>query len=116
AAGSRCGPVRRRSSWQFVARYPRSVPRLLADLSPLRESRDYRLLFGGQLVSYLGRQLTVVAIPIQVFRITHSSLAVGLTGLAALGPLVGLSLAGGAIADAVDRRRLLLVTQLLLAA
>ena len=79
-------------------------------------SRDYRLLFTGNAVSYLGRQLTVVAIPFQVFTITRSSLAVGMIGLATVVPLVTLSLAGGAIADAVDRRKLLLVTQLLSAA
>lgn len=79
-------------------------------------SRDYRLLFTGSAVSYLGRQLTVVAIPFQVFTITRSSLAVGMIGLATVVPLVTLSLAGGAIADAVDRRKLLLVTQLLSAA
>ncbi|HEX3623110.1 MAG TPA: MFS transporter, partial [Acidimicrobiales bacterium] len=60
--------------------------------------------------------LTVVAIPFQVFLITRSSLAVGMVGLAAVVPLVTLSLAGGAIADAVDRRKLLLVTQILSAA
>ncbi|HWI02295.1 MAG TPA: MFS transporter, partial [Acidimicrobiales bacterium] len=91
-------------------------PRLLVDLTPLRVSRDYRLLFTGNAVSYLGRQLTVVAIPFQVFTITGSSLAVGMIGLATVVPLVTLSLAGGAIADAVDRRKLLLVTQLLSAA
>lgn len=79
-------------------------------------SRDFRLLFTGSAVSYLGRQLTVVAIPFQVFTMTGSSLAVGMIGLATLVPLVTLSLAGGAIADAVDRRKLLLVTQLLSAA
>ena len=82
--------------------------RLLADISPLRESRDFRLLFIGNAVSYVGRQLTVVAIPYQVYLLTNSSLAVGLTGLASLGPLVIMSLVGGAIADAVDRRKLLL--------
>jgi MFS family permease len=97
-----------------MARPPR--PRLLADLTPLRVSRDYRLLFTGNAVSYLGRQLTVVAIPFQVFTITDSSLAVGMIGLATVVPLVTFSLAGGAIADAVDRRKLLLVTQLLSAA
>lgn len=99
-------------------RYPAGVarpsrPRLLADLTPLRASKDYRLLFLGGGVSQLGRQLTVVAIPYQVFLMTRSSLAVGLVGLATVGPLVTLSLAGGAIADAVDRRKILLVTQLL---
>ena len=90
-----------------MARQPR--PCLLADLTPLRVSRDYRLLFTGNAVSYLGRQLTVVAIPFQVFTITGSSLVVGVIGLATVVPLVTLSLAGGAIADAVDRRKLLLL-------
>jgi MFS family permease len=76
-------------------------------------SRDYRLLFTGNAVSYLGRQLTVVAIPFQVFTMTKSSLAVGMIGLVTLVPLVTLSLAGGAIADAMDRRKLLLITQIL---
>ncbi len=89
--------------------------RIFVDLSPLRESRDYRLLFGGEAVSWLGRQATVVAISYQVYVLTKSSLAVGLLGLANLGPLGAMSLAGGAIADAVDRRKLLLVTQVLLA-
>src|SRR5439155_1082423 len=62
------------------------------------------------------RQITVVALPYQVYLITRSSLMVGLLALAQAGPLVVFSLAGGAIADAVDRRRLLLLTQLLLAA
>ncbi len=94
----------------------RGNPRLFADLSPLRESRDFRLLFAGGGVSHLGRQLTVVAIPYQVFLMTKSSLAVGMVGLVTVVPLVTLSLAGGAIADAMDRRRLLLVTQILSAA
>lgn len=91
-------------------------PRLLADLTSLRVSRDFRLLFAGNSVSYLGRQLTVVAIPYQVFTITDSSLAVGMIGLVTVVPLVALSLAGGAIADAMDRRKLMLVTQVLSAA
>jgi MFS family permease len=91
-------------------------PRLLVDLTPLRASRDFRLLFAGNSVSYLGRQLTVVAIPYQVFTITDSSLAVGMIGLVTLLPLVTFSLAGGAIADAMDRRKLLLITQVLSAA
>lgn len=89
--------------------------RVFTDITPLRVSRDYRLLFTGQMVTWLGRQLTVVAVPIQVYDLTGSSFAVGLTGAAALGPLIVLSLAGGAIADAVDRRKLLIVTQVLLA-
>jgi len=93
-----------------------SRQRLLADVTPLRASRDFRLLFLGAGVSQVGRQLTVVAIPYQVYLLTRSSLAVGLIGLATVGPLVTLSLAGGAIADAVDRRKLLLVVQVFAAA
>jgi MFS family permease len=85
------------------------------DLSPLRESRDFRLLIGGQLVSVLGSQLTAVAIPFQVYQITNSSLAVGLVSLAQLFPLLACSLLGGSIIDAVDRRRLLILVELLLA-
>jgi MFS family permease len=89
--------------------------RLLVDIGPLRHSHDFRYLFGGQMVSTLGSQLTVVAVPYQVYRLTGSSLDVGLVSLAQLGPLLVCSLIGGAVADAHDRRRLLLVTELLLA-
>ncbi|MGH9167969.1 MAG: MFS transporter [Acidimicrobiia bacterium] len=86
---------------------------LFVDVGPLRRSRDFRFLYAGQLVSLLGRQFAVVAVPYQVFLITGTSLAVGLVGLVQLGPLLAMSLIGGAFADAVDRRRLLLVAQLL---
>ena len=89
-------------------------PRLLVDLSPLRESVPYRTLFWGQLISLLGTQLTIVALPFQVYLLTHSSLAVGLIGLIQLGPTLALTLFGGTLADAIDRRRLLCITQVLL--
>ncbi|HEX6492312.1 MAG TPA: MFS transporter [Candidatus Dormibacteraeota bacterium] len=88
---------------------------LAVDISPLRTSRDFRLLWAGQLVSTMGRQITAVAVPYQVYRLTGSTLDVGLLGLAQAVPLVLCSLIGGAVADRVDRRRLLLVTTLLLA-
>jgi MFS family permease len=88
---------------------------VFADVSPLRDSPDFRRLFFGQLVSFVGTQLTTVAVPYQVFQLTHSSLQVGLVSLAQLGPLVVGSLVGGAIADSTDRRRLLLRMQLLMA-
>ncbi len=88
---------------------------VLADVTPLRVSADFRRLWVGELVSLLGSQLTLVAVPFQVFQITHSSLAVGLVGLVSLGPLLVCSLVGGAVADAVDRRRLLIVMEVLLA-
>jgi MFS family permease len=91
------------------------MPKLLADVTPLKHSRDFRLLFIGQLISFLGSQLTVVAVPVQVFRLTGSSFTVGLVSLGQMVPLILGSLIGGAVADAHDRRKLLMVMQVLLA-
>lgn len=88
----------------------------VVDTKPLRQVPAYRWLFAGMFFMHAGRQLTVVAVPFQVYEITGSTLMVGLLGLAQLVPLLGVSLIGGALADAVDRRRLLLLSQLLLAA
>ena len=88
--------------------------RFLIDISPLRESGPYRTLFWGQMISLLGTQLTVVALPLQVYLLTHSSLAVGLIGLVQLGPTLALTLFGGTLADAIDRRKVLITTQILL--
>jgi MFS family permease len=90
--------------------------RQLIDLAPLRESRSFRLLWSGQLVSLTGTQLRLVAIPYQVYLLTGSSLDVGLIGLFQAVPLITLALFGGVVADRVDRRRLLIVTQIGLAA
>ncbi len=92
------------------------MPRLLPDLEPLRASREYRLLWAGQLVSASGSALRLVAVPYQVYVLTGSTFAVGLLGLFQAVPLIALSLWGGVVADRVDRVRLLLVTQVLLAA
>jgi len=83
------------------------VRSLAIDLSPLRESRQYRLLITGETVSDLGSQITAVAIPFQVYKLTYSPLAVGLLALCEFFPILLLPLVGGAIADAVERRRLL---------
>jgi MFS family permease len=88
--------------------------RYVADLTPLRENPDYRRWWAGYSVSFTGNQLTQFAIPVQVYYLTRSSLAVGLVGLVVIGPLVTMGLFGGAIADATDRRRLTLVTSSLL--
>src|ERR1700689_2523960 len=88
---------------------------LVMDVSPLRRSRDLRCLVAGQLMSTLGAQLTVVAVPYQVYVLTRSSLDVGLVSLAQVLPLIAGALAGGSLADAVDRRRVLLVAQLVTA-
>jgi MFS family permease len=91
------------------------VRRLLVDVQPLRDSRQFRLLYVGEMLSFVGTQVTVVAVPIQVYRLTGSSFAVGMVGFAGVIPLLLCSLLGGALADAMDRRRLLLVTQALMA-
>ncbi|RJL30788.1 MFS transporter [Bailinhaonella thermotolerans] len=83
----------------------------LADVRPLRHA-DFRRLWIGQGVSFIGLQLTGVALALQVFEVTRSSLWVGLLGLASLVPLLVFGLYGGAVADAVDRRRLLLTGSL----
>ena len=87
------------------------IRRSVLDLTPLRESRDFRLLWIGELVSHTGRHITVVALPFQVWELTHSPLALGLIGLVQVGPLIAFSLIGGALADAIDRRRLLILSQ-----
>lgn len=89
--------------------------KVLVDFTPLRESRNFRLLFIGQMVSYTGSQFTTVAAPLQVYLLTNSSFAVGLLGLAQIVPLIVGSFVGGALADAYDRRKVLLLAQVLLA-
>lgn len=73
--------------------------------------RDFRLLWLGRTVSSLGGQMETVALGYQVYQITHSPLSLGLVGLFRAGPAILFSLAGGTLADAMDRRRLLLITQ-----
>jgi MFS family permease len=85
------------------------------DLTVLRESRDLRLVVIGELISGLGTQAALVAIPFQVYTTTHSAALVGLLGIVELGPLVAASLLGGAAADRVDRRRVLLGAQTVVA-
>jgi MFS family permease len=82
------------------------------DTTPLRTSRDFRLLFVGGSISRLGSMITYVALPLQVKQLTGSFVLVGVLGLVELAPLVVFGLYGGALADAVDRRRMVLVTEL----
>jgi MFS family permease len=81
---------------------------MLLDISPLRRHRDFRLVFIGQLVSSFGSFITYVALPVQVYDLTKSSAVVGLIGTVQLVPLFATALWGGAVADALDRRKLLL--------
>jgi MFS family permease len=86
------------------------LARIAVDIRPLRESRDFRRLWFGVGISAIGSQVTTVAIPFQLYDETRSTLLVGLLGLAALVPLLVVPIYGGAVADAVDRRRLLLLS------
>src|SRR4051812_29825721 len=85
--------------------------RVAVDLSVLRESRDLRLLVIGELFSGLGAQAALVAIPYQIYVLTGSAALVGLLGIVELVPIVIGSLLGGAIADRIERRRLMLAGQ-----
>jgi len=89
---------------------------LLIDLEPVRRDRDFRMIWLGQMVNNVGRQITLVALPYELWQLTHSPLSIGLLALVQLVPILIFSLGGGVIADAVDRRRLLMITQVLLAA
>jgi MFS family permease len=90
------------------------VSRLLVDVTPLRTSRNFRLLFIGQFVSVLGSNLTIVAVAYQVYQRTGSSLWVGLVSFIQLPSLIVGSLWGGALGDRFDRRTLLIWVSLLL--
>jgi MFS family permease len=86
------------------------LARLRVDTRPLRH-RDFRNLWIGQAVSTIGGEIGTVAVPYQVYTLTHSTAAVGLLGLASLVPLLTVPLIGGAVADALDRRTVLLRTE-----
>jgi MFS family permease len=96
-------------------REPGLLGRLVIDLGPLRRYPAFRRLFVGQTISTFGSEVAAVAAPFQLYDLTHSTLQVGLLSICELVPLLTLTIVGGAIADAVDRRRLLLVTEVLLA-
>lgn len=88
---------------------------LTIDLAPLRASRDYRLLFAGQFISSFGSAISYVVLPWQMYQLTHSSLMVGVLGVVEVVPMLLMAFVGGALADAIDRRRLLLAAELGLA-
>ena len=81
------------------------------DITPLRRHRDFRLLYVGRFVSLFGNQITVVAVPYQVYVLTHNTALVGLLGVIELAALLGFALLGGALADARDRRIMVLLSE-----
>ncbi len=91
------------------------LARLAVDITPLRTSRPFRRLWFGTGISAIGSQITSVAIPFQAYDLTKSTLVVGLLSIAGLVPILIVPLYAGAVADAVDRRRLLLYSDVALA-
>ena len=85
--------------------------RVTLDVSPLRESRPFRNLFFGQSISFFASEITWIAVPYQLYQLTHSTLQVGLLALTTLVPLLVAPIVGGAVADAVDRRTMLLMSE-----
>jgi MFS family permease len=94
-------PAKRGEWWRFAT----------VDITPLRRHRDFRLLFIGRLVSGFGNMITFVAVPYQVYELSHSTLLVGSLGLVELAALVAFAMVGGAMADAADRRTMVLLSE-----
>ncbi|MGW6570244.1 MFS transporter [Streptomyces sp. NPDC054975] len=84
---------------------------VLPDLAPWRSSPDFRLLWVQGLVTYFASFMALIALPLQIMELTGSPLAVGLMGAVELVPLVVFGLYGGALADAVDRRKVIVATE-----
>lgn len=87
---------------------------MLINVTPLRKYRDFRLLFFGQMISFLGSMVTYVAIPYQVYELTKDNWLVGMLGLVQLFPVLIFGILGGTYADRLDRRKLLLVSEIVL--
>jgi MFS family permease len=81
------------------------------DITPLRRHRDFRLLFAGRLVSFFGNMISSVALPFQAYQLTHSVFLVGLLELVAFGSVLAFAFLGGALADARDRRGMVLASE-----
>ena len=81
------------------------------DISPLKKYRELRLLFTSGLITRFGSMVTYVALPFQIKELTNSYIAVGLMGAVEIVPLVIFSLYGGVLADAIDRKKMILITE-----
>jgi MFS family permease len=103
--------VDRHGTWHPVRLVTRRLYAVLPDLGPLRLLRDFRLLWFQGLVTSFGSSMTLVAMPLQIKDLTNSPFAVGAMGMAELVPMVVCGLWGGALADAVDRRRVILLSE-----
>mgnify|MGYP000226674916 CR=1 FL=1 len=91
------------------------LKKIAVDISPLRKYPDFRRLWASGLISYFGSMITYVALPFQIKELTNSYIAVGLIGAVELVPLIIFGLYGGVLADKVDRRKMILYTEIALA-
>lgn len=89
----------------------RLIKAVAIDITPLTTSRDFRLLYIGQAFSYFGSMMRFAVLPWQMYELTNSSLAVGLLELVAFVPMFFAAFIGGALADYVDRKRLIRLTE-----
>ena len=87
------------------------LKKLAIDITPLRKYPDFRRLWSSGLISYFGSMITYVALPFQIKELTNSYIAVGLMGAVELIPLIIFGLYGGVLADRVDRRKMILITE-----
>lgn len=87
---------------------------MLIDISPLRKYKDFRWLYYGQFVSLIGSMISYVAVPYQVYQLTKNNAMVGALGIVQLVPMVVFSLLGGTFADRLDRKKLLIYSELLM--
>ena len=85
---------------------------MFIDITPLRISRDYRLLFFGQLISTFGSAIGFVVLPVQVYQLTESTLLVGLLSASEFILILLMAFVGGAYADFIDKRRILRFTEI----
>jgi MFS family permease len=94
-----------------VGRFRRRARSAVVDTSALRQAPAFRLMWSGQVISEFGRQVVIIAMPFQVYVRTGSTLSIGLLALVELVSILGLSLPAGAVADSMDRRKVLMATQ-----
>lgn len=87
------------------------LKKIAVDISPLRKYPDFRRLWASGLISYFGSMITYVALPFQIKELTNSYIAVGLMGAVELIPLIIFGLYGGVLADRVDRRKMIFITE-----
>ena len=90
---------------------PKFINKFTIDVSPLKKYKNFRNLWASGVVSYLGSMITYVAIPFQIKNMTHSYIAVGLSGAIELAPLIIFGLYGGVLADSVDRKKMIWATE-----